>query len=70
MVPVCRSLFLKLNLNNRKIKELSTSIERLMLSKADDNADDSVQIFRISGKCESTVYGFYNENILEDSLFF
>ena len=63
MVPVCRSLFLKLNLNNRKIKELSTSIERLMLSKAYYNADDSVQIFRISGNCESTVYGFYNENI-------
>ena len=66
---VQKSVF-EAQLKQSQIKELSTSIERLMLSKAYYNADDSVQIFRISGNCESTVYGFYNENILEDSLFF
>lgn len=65
---VQKSVF-EAQLKRSQIRELSLSIEKLMLAKTYYNPNDSVQIFRIAGNCEATVYGLYSEHVLEESIF-
>lgn len=66
---VQKSVF-EAQLRRAQIKELSSSIERLMTAEKYYNPTDMVQVLKISGGCEATVYGMHINQTSEDNLFF
>lgn len=68
---VQKSVF-EAQLRRVQIKELSSSIEKLMTAAKYYNPADTVQVLKISCGCEATVYGAgtHLHQVSEDDLFF
>ena len=58
------------HLKMMQIKQMMTSIEKLMASTRFYNPDDNVRIYRISGNCTATVFGSCTLSIIEENIFF
>ncbi len=67
-VRVQKSVF-EGHLKMSQIRQLMSSIERLMSSERYFDADDNVRIYRISGNCTATVYGNCTSSIVEENIF-
>lgn len=52
-----------------QVKDLITHIRNLMSSKNHFNPNDNVRIYEVAGHCNLTVFGDYNEWILEENIF-
>ncbi|WP_314026258.1 CRISPR-associated endonuclease Cas2 [Olsenella uli] len=58
------------HLTRRQLKELEWGIGKIIVLDKYHDEGDSVQIYRIASNCEATIFGAYNEQKLEDSIFF
>lgn len=52
-----------------QLRELNCEIARLMDSDRFFNPDDKIRLYRIAGNCSVTVYGDYQEELLEENIF-
>lgn len=53
-----------------QVKSLLASIEKLMLSERYYNLSDNIRMYKIAGNCDLTVFGSYEETLLEENMFF
>ena len=56
-------------LKPRQIREMTSSIERLMSSEEFFDEGDNVRIYRISGHCDVTVFGSCGTSEFEHDIF-
>ena len=56
-------------LRRTQIKEMIESLRWLMTKEEYFNPKDRIRVYRISGNCELTVFGEYQERIVEQDVF-
>lgn len=57
------------HLKPRQIKEMTDAIQRLMSSERYFDPDDNIRIYRISARCDVTVFGACGAGEAEDDIF-
>lgn len=57
------------HLKPRQIKEMTDSIERLMGTERYFDTNDNVRIYRLSSRCDVTVFGTCTKLSAEDDIF-
>lgn len=67
-VRIQKSIF-ECQIKRTQLKDLLASLDRLMSSERFYNPSDNIRLYKISGNCEVTVYGTYEENIVEENIF-
>jgi CRISPR-associated endonuclease Cas2 len=56
-------------LTRQQYKEFLTAVEHLMASERFYCPSDNVRVYRIAGNCDVTIFGHYENSILEDNIF-